>query len=80
MSNEQVIRFHPSRSKVDITEGRPHGRLEKLGLFLRKHRRAIIAVQWVIVILYAAMVIIPAFLPLPPEDAHIWNNLRLFAQ
>ena len=80
MSNEQVIRFHPSHSKVAKAEGRPQGRLEKLGLFLRKNRRAIIAVQWVIVILYAAMVIIPAFLPLPPEDAHIWNNLRLFAQ
>jgi hypothetical protein len=33
MSNEQVIHFHPSHSKVDKAEGRPQGRLEKLGLF-----------------------------------------------
>ena len=24
--------------------------------------------------------VIPAFLPLPPDQAHIWNNMRLFAQ
>ncbi|MBK7646302.1 MAG: 4Fe-4S binding protein [Betaproteobacteria bacterium] len=54
--------------------------MEKIGLFLRNNRRTIIAIQWLIVTLYAAMVIIPAFLPLPPEDAHIWDNLRLFAQ
>ena len=64
---EQVIHFHPSKSE-------PQGRLEKAGLFLRKNRRLIIAVQWAIVVIYAAMVIIPAFLPLPPEDAHIWTT------
>lgn len=68
---EHVIQFHP---------GKAHGRLEKIGLLLRRNRRTIITVQWLIVILYAAMVIIPAFLPLPPENAHIWDNLRLFAQ
>lgn len=68
---EQVIQFHPSR---------PRSRLENIGLFLRRNRRLIISIQWLVVILYAAMVIIPAFLPLPPEDAHIWDNLRLFAQ
>jgi polyferredoxin len=71
---EHLVHFH---------SGKPHkyrGRLEKAGLFLRKNRRLILATQWIIVVLYAAMVIIPAFLPLPPEDAHIWDNLRLFAQ
>ena len=70
---EQVIQFHPSKHA-------PRTRLAKVGLFLRKNRRPIIALQWLIVVLYAAMVIIPAFLPLPPESAHIWDNLRLFAQ
>lgn len=70
---EQVIQFHPSKLA-------PRTRLAKIGLFLRKNRRTIIALQWLIVVLYAAMVIIPAFLPLPPESAHIWDNLRLFAQ
>jgi len=68
---EHVLQFHASR---------PRNRVEKVGLFLRRNRRTIIAIQWLIVILYAAMVIIPAFLPLPPEDAHIWDNLRFFAQ
>ena len=68
---EHVVHFHASQ---------PRNRVEKIGLFLRRNRRPIIAIQWVIVVLYAAMVIIPAFLPLPPESAHIWDNLRLFAQ
>ncbi|HEX6734028.1 MAG TPA: 4Fe-4S binding protein [Azonexus sp.] len=68
---EQIVRFYPAAQP---------GRIARLGLFLRKHRQLIIALQWVVVLLYAAMVIIPAFLPLPPEDAHIWDNLRLFAQ
>lgn len=68
---EHIIQFHP---KVEPT------RVAKVGLFLRKHRRLIIAIQWVIVVLYGSMVIIPAFITLPPEDAHIYDNLRLFAQ
>jgi hypothetical protein len=65
------VHFHASQ---------PRKRVEKIGLFLRRNRRSIITIQWVVVVLYAAMVIIPAFLPLPPESAHIWDNLRLFAQ
>ncbi|MGB2903860.1 MAG: 4Fe-4S binding protein, partial [Candidatus Dechloromonas phosphoritropha] len=71
---EHVIHFQPR------VERKQAGRIARIGLFLRRNRRPIIAVQWLIVVVYAAMVIIPAFLPLPPEDAHIWNNLRLFAQ
>jgi polyferredoxin len=68
---EHVLRFQaaPARS-----------RLERIGLFLRRNRRPIIATQWLIVLIYAAMVVIPAFLPLPAENAHIWDNFRLFAQ
>ena len=68
---EQALVFHSRRN---------HGRLEKVGLFLRRNRRPIIAIQWLVVIVYAAMVVIPAFLPLPPENAHLWDNFRLFAQ
>ena len=71
---EHVITFHSQVPR------KPQGRLEKLGLFLRRHRTPIIATQWVVVFVYAALVVIPAFLPLPPEGAHIWDNLRLFAQ
>ncbi|WP_150427679.1 4Fe-4S binding protein [Dechloromonas sp. CZR5] len=68
---EHILTFHPSQ---------PRSRLQALGLWLRKHRGPIIAVQWLVVVVYTGLVIIPAFLPLPPEDAHIWDNLRLFAQ
>jgi len=75
---EQVIAFHASRPTPNAPQRA--GRLASIGLFLRSHRRLILSVQWIIVVLYAAMVIIPAFLPLPPDDAHIYDNLRLFAQ
>ena len=68
---EYVLRFQPRVER---------NRIARIGHALRRNRRTIIAIQWLIVVLYAAMVIIPAFMPLPPEDAHIWNNLRLFAQ
>jgi len=68
---EHSLHFQPQRSR---------GRLQGIGLFLRRNRRLIVTVQWAVVIVYAALVVIPAFMPLAPEDAHIWNNLRLFAQ
>ena len=68
---EHVLQFHARQ---------PRSRLEKFGLALRKHRGKIIAMQWLVVVVYASLVVIPAFLPLPPESAHIWDNLRLFAQ
>ena len=68
---EHVLQFQRTK---------PAGRLEKAGLFLRRHRTPIIAIQWLIVLIYTGLVVIPAFLPLPPESAHIWDNLRLFAQ
>jgi len=50
------------------------------GRALARHRRIIVCIQWCVIVFYLALVIIPAFLPLPPEEAHLWNNLRLFAQ
>jgi len=68
---EQVIKFFPQK---------PASRLEQFGQWLRRHRGPIVAVQWLIVVFYSVLVVIPAFLPLPPDQAHIWDNLRLFAQ
>jgi polyferredoxin len=56
-----------------------HG-VAAFGRALVRHRRIILGVQWFVVLFYLALVIIPAFLPLPPEGAHLWDNLRLFAQ
>jgi polyferredoxin len=50
------------------------------GRALALHRGIIAGIQWLIVLFYLALVIVPAFLPLPPEGAHLWDDLRLFAQ
>ncbi len=56
------------------------GRLSRLGLAMRRRRGAIITAQWFVVLGYLVLVALPAFLPLPPDQAHIWNNLTRFAQ
>lgn len=59
---------------------RRRGMLARLGDGLRRHRKIVLAVQWVVVLGYVLLVAVPAFLPPPPEDAHLWNNLTRFAQ
>jgi polyferredoxin len=54
--------------------------LAAAGNWLLHHQRSIRAAQWIVVGVYALLVIVPAFLPLPQRGAHIWNNLTLFAQ
>jgi polyferredoxin len=54
--------------------------LAKVGTAMRLHQGTILAVQWIVVVLYFLLLVIPPFMPLPPEDAHYYNNLRLFAQ
>jgi polyferredoxin len=54
--------------------------LARLGNAMQRHRRAVIAIQWVVVFFYVTLLVIPAFMPLPADDAHIYDNLRLFAQ
>src|SRR4051812_37145289 len=56
------------------------GRLAAFGDLMARRRAVIQAVQWVVVGCYAVLVAVPAFLPLPPRTAHIWNDLTLFAQ
>lgn len=56
------------------------GWLARAGTALRRHRRAILAMQWGIVSFYALLVSIPAMLPLPPAGASMLTNLTLFAQ
>ena len=79
---EQRIAIQPP-PEMDLTGPGPSalsGRIAAFGLFLRRQRKAILIIQWLIVGFYALLVVVPAFLPLPPQDAHLWDNLRLFAQ
>ena len=54
--------------------------LAVLGEWMRTHSRALQIVQWCVVAPYLVLVAVPAFLPLPPEDAHWYNNLVVTAQ
>lgn len=52
----------------------------RAGDFLRDHQRAIRRVQWVIVVVYIALLAIPAVTPLPDRTASVFNNLTVLAQ
>lgn len=60
--------------------GTSGGVLAKIGTAMARHRRAILAIQWIVVFFYLALLVIPAFMPIPAEDEHLYSNLRLFAQ
>ena len=49
-------------------------RLARLGDWMARHRRAILAAQWVIVIFYLALVAVPAFLPHPHPEARLFSS------
>jgi polyferredoxin len=54
--------------------------LAALGAAMRRHRTTILAVQWIVVICYFVLLIVPAVEPLPPEQTGILDNLTRFAQ
>ena len=49
-------------------------RLARLGDWMARHRRAIIIVQWVIVVFYLVLVALPAFLPHPHPEARLFSS------
>ena len=65
---------------VAIAPRPARGGLAAVGDLLRRHRGAIAALQWAIVLIYAVLVVVPAFMPLPPAGASIVDNLTLAAQ
>lgn len=54
--------------------------LAPLGHWLQSHARLIRRVQWVVVLFYVALLVLPALLPLPDDSAHIVDNLTIFSQ
>lgn len=56
------------------------GALASLGDAMRRHAAFIRAVQWLILLLYLVLLLIPAVLDVPPEGASILTHLSLFAQ
>jgi len=54
--------------------------LARLGDLLRQHAKAIRALQWLVVGFYLTLLVIPAFLDLPPAQAGMLDNLTVLAQ
>lgn len=50
------------------------------GSFLLRHQSAIRRCQWGMIGLYAALLVIPLFLPLPTSSDFIWNDIVRFSQ
>lgn len=48
--------------------------------FLRDHAPLLRKLQWGIVAIYAFLLIVPVFLPLPGNTASVFNNLTVLAQ
>lgn len=51
-----------------------------LGDWLKTHQSGIRRLQWSVVLVYALLVGVPAFLDLPERTQHLWDSLTLFAQ
>lgn len=54
--------------------------LTRIGEWLKRHRSWVLGLQWIVVLGYAFLLAVPAFLPLPAEDTHFWNDLTRCAQ
>ena len=50
------------------------GRLARLGDWMAAHRRLVLGVQWAIVLFYAFLVALPAFLPQPHPEARLFSG------
>ena len=70
----------PTASVIRIVPHVRRGALARLGDAMARHRRVIVAVQWAVVLVYAVLVAVPAFLPVPEAGANLLNNLTLAAQ
>lgn len=57
-----------------VVQHRPVGRLARLGDWMAAHRRAILVAQWLIVVFYAVLVVLPAFLPHPNPEARLFSS------
>lgn len=56
------------------------GWLAEAGHWMQRHHTVIRNVQWIVVLIYALLILVPAFMPLPDDTSHIWSNLTVFAQ
>ncbi|WP_054555231.1 4Fe-4S binding protein [Cobetia sp. UCD-24C] len=60
--------------------GRQATRIARFGQAMQQRRGLIQLVQWLVVGIYAFLLVVPALLPLPDYQAHILTNLTVFAE
>ncbi|MGO4563239.1 hypothetical protein QV13_00225 [Mesorhizobium hungaricum] len=53
---------------------------KRAGEWLRDHQNAIRWLQWIIVVAYVLLLIVPVLAPMPTRLSHIWSDAVLFAQ
>ncbi|TVO68796.1 4Fe-4S binding protein [Denitromonas ohlonensis] len=58
----------------------PPTRLAAFGRWMQRNRTLVLGLQWVTLFAYLFLVAVPAFLPLPDNQAHLWDDLTRFAQ
>ncbi len=68
-----TLHFHPRRSPQPLSPPARLTRLARLGDWMARHSRAILAVQWIIVVFYLVLVALPAFLPHPGAEARLFS-------
>lgn len=54
--------------------------LRWLGDWLVRNQRTIHVTQWLVVLVYFTLLIVPVFLPLPSRVEHIWTHVTLLSQ
>lgn len=65
----------PAREEADIDRV-----LRRTGDWLARHQHVLRRVQWVVIGVYALLILVPILSPLPSRAAHIWSHVTLFAQ
>ena len=50
------------------------------GAWLRDHQRGVRRTQWIMILIYAALLVAPTLAPLPTRHSRIWNDVVIFAQ
>ncbi|MDK1374569.1 MULTISPECIES: 4Fe-4S binding protein [unclassified Sinorhizobium] len=53
---------------------------QRIGDWLARYQRQVRWLQWSVVSVYAVLLVVPAFLPMPGNAAHIWDDFTRFAQ
>ncbi|MFA7269420.1 MAG: 4Fe-4S binding protein [Sterolibacterium sp.] len=71
MKNRHVLKFVPP---IDGDVRNDRTRLARLGDWMARNRRTLLAIQWLIVIFYAVLVALPAFLPHPLPESRLFSG------